>query len=132
MNGVEVARFLSGGVFVLDPSREVAKVDSRQNLTEQVFQEEDGSFTLVQTRTELDGKLVPLDRDLFTTNPELYGGDPGAIRMRFRRLSYKRTAHRIMLPEVMKWAVRTHLPDCLVGAVLDCLNLPEAGEVHHE
>ena len=131
----ETAHFADGRPFTMRDVREVARAEPRGNLIEQLFQEPDGSFVRVSSRTTLDGRPLKDDEDTFDTHPELYRGnlyDPLAIAERKRRLGIIRRARVLTLPEVIRWVVVTHVPNALAGAVLDSLTLPSGGEVGHE
>ncbi len=130
----ETARFDDGSLYTMRDNREVARVEPRGNLIEQLFREPGGAFVRVSSRLTVDGVPLDYDEDGFETHPELYRGhgDPAVIAERKRRLGIIRRASRLTLPEAIRWAVVTHVPDSLVGAVLDCLTLPSAGEVRHE
>lgn len=130
----ETARFADGSLYTMKNNREVARVEPRGNLIEQLFREPGGAFVRVSSRLTVDGRPLKDDENTFETHPELYRAhdEPEVIAERKRRLGVIRRASRLTLPEAIRWAVVTHVPDSLVGAVLDCLTLPSAGEVRHE
>lgn len=124
----ETAPFKDGRNYRMRAEREVAQAEPSFNRIEQLFQELDRRFVRVSSRITLDGFVLAPDFDLFETHTELFEVSEEGIEHRRRRLGLLRNASVLTLPQAIRWAVMTHIPEGLLGAVLESLNLETGTE----
>ncbi len=99
--------------------------DSSPDGDDTLFQTRDGEFFLITTATLLDGKRLEPGQSLEDVAPEIAVGTASnltlAQQQRLRRVKREKTRVDLTREQALVWCIKTQIPDCFRGYLLDCL-----------